>query len=952
MSHIKKLVMHGFKSFAKKTELPFTPEINVVIGPNGSGKSNVADALCFVLGRLSAKSMRAARASNLIFAGTKSASPAKEAIVEIIFDNTDKTFSIMENELRIKRILRKNGQSIYKINNKTETRQDVLSILAQGGIDPNGFNIIMQNEIQNFTTGSNEERRKIIEEVAGISIYESRKEKSIKELEKTSLKLKEIEAVLRERTSYLTNLEKEREAALKKKKLESNLKKYKASIIYHDLSKKKKEAKGIENSIDENQNSIENHRKIILKLNMQIEGFEEKIERLNIEIQKQTGFEQEHLNKEISDLRADIAVLKVKRESHDKKKKEISRQKENFKKILKENERLILELQKESPSIALIQKELNLKKAELEKVEIERKKYYTTKAELKNIRERTLEKEKILQNYDNESNFLMKQVESLNSELYDKKTTTNLIEELKHDLAENKIMYDKFNSREREIEKNIHTNNFEILKEKEVSEKIEKLDTCPLCKNKITEDHINHINNEIRPKLLELEHKIKEETEELQDIKEKKGFLVDDINDSTIELQKRQGDIIKIRGINDKEEQIKILREKIEKEKENFEIILKKKESLETSFEENTSIEEQYDTLRFEVQDISIRNKENLNSEISFKQKELERATVSIKQLVRNEEDLDEELKIVILELEEKENSLLIKRQNEETLREKAAKFIKERSEFHQKQRDIDRELSVEKNKVYNIENAINNSKVEKARIDAQIQGFETDILEYPNVEIVKENKESLAHKIRKNEEILLRIGTVNMRALEVYDEVKEEYDSIKLKVETIGSEKEKIMKIIHRIDVEKKKVFLRIFEELNSNFARNFSQISTKGEVYLELQNKKDPFLSGVDVILKTGHGKYFDIKSLSGGEKTMVALSLIFAIQELKPYAFYILDEIDAALDKRNASRLADFLTRYSKKGQYIIVSHNDEIITNASTLSGVSMHDGISKLTSLKV
>ena len=93
-------------------------------------------------------------------------------------------------------------------------------------------------------------------------------------------------------------------------------------------------------------------------------------------------------------------------------------------------------------------------------------------------------------------------------------------------------------------------------------------------------------------------------------------------------------------------------------------------------------------------------------------------------------------------------------------------------------------------------------------------------------------------------------------------------------------------------------------------------------------------------------------DIKSLSGGEKTMTALSLIFAIQELKPYAFYILDEIDAALDKRNASRLADFLKRYAERGQYVIVSHNDEIITNASTLYGVSMHDGISKLTSLKV
>jgi len=113
-----------------------------------------------------------------------------------------------------------------------------------------------------------------------------------------------------------------------------------------------------------------------------------------------------------------------------------------------------------------------------------------------------------------------------------------------------------------------------------------------------------------------------------------------------------------------------------------------------------------------------------------------------------------------------------------------------------------------------------------------------------------------------------------------------------------------------------------------------------------------KNPFDGGVEVIVKTGHGKYFDVRSLSGGEQTLVALSLIFAIQELKPYPFYILDEIDAALDKRNSGRLAGLLQKYMKQGQYIVITHNDEIITNASTLYGISMHDGISKIISLKI
>ncbi|MFQ5531449.1 MAG: AAA family ATPase, partial [Candidatus Nanoarchaeia archaeon] len=195
-------------------------------------------------------------------------------------------------------------------------------------------------------------------------------------------------------------------------------------------------------------------------------------------------------------------------------------------------------------------------------------------------------------------------------------------------------------------------------------------------------------------------------------------------------------------------------------------------------------------------------------------------------------------------------------------------------------------------------------------------------------------------------------IGTVNLRSLEVYDSVKEEYDSIKDKVEIVSKEKEGILKIIHEIDVKKKKTFLKTLNELNEVFSRNFSQLSTKGQVTLDLENRKDPFEGGVNIIVKTGHGKYFDVKSLSGGEQTLVALSLIFAIQEYRPYYFYILDEIDAALDKRNSERLAGLLKKYMQKGQYIVITHNDEIITNATNLYGVSMHDGISKIVSLKV
>src|SRR3990167_8633599 len=167
MTFIKKLVMHGFKSFPRKTEIPFTSGINVILGPNGSGKSNLTDALCFALGRLSIKSMRAAKASNLIFMGSKYVKPSFEASVELIFDNKDKTFNINSDEIHLKRIVRRNGQGIYKINGETKTRGEIIELLALAGIDPHGFNMVLQGQIQSIVKIHPEERRKIIEEVAG-----------------------------------------------------------------------------------------------------------------------------------------------------------------------------------------------------------------------------------------------------------------------------------------------------------------------------------------------------------------------------------------------------------------------------------------------------------------------------------------------------------------------------------------------------------------------------------------------------------------------------------------------------------------------------------------------------------------------------------------------------------------------------------------------------------------
>ena len=415
MTYIKKMVMKGFKSFARETAINFDQHMNVVVGPNGSGKSNITDALCFVLGRLSIKSIRAAKASHLIFSGNKEFKGANEAFVEIILDNSDKAFSLDNNEITIKRIVKKNGQSIYKINNETRTRQEVLELLAQAGIDPHGFNIILQGEIERFVKMPSDERRKVIEEVAGISVYEMRKEKYIRELEKTEERLKQINAILRERTNYLRNLESEREQALKYKKLEELKKRCKASIIKRNMQEKEKELNNIIENSEIKNKEVKKKQELILKIRNEINLLNEKINNISLKIQKSSGIEQDSLLHEISTLKQEIAGMTARKENFENNLLELNRRKQNLEESAGLLETEIKEISKEKGKDR--KKELLDKKARLEELDEAKRQYYLIKSNLSSLNNQIEDKKKYIQQNKAESNFILNQIEQLEREI-------------------------------------------------------------------------------------------------------------------------------------------------------------------------------------------------------------------------------------------------------------------------------------------------------------------------------------------------------------------------------------------------------------------------------------------------------------------------------------------------------------------------------------------------------
>ena len=951
MVYIKKLVMHGFKSFQRKTEMPFNSKINVIFGPNGSGKSNISEALCFVLGRLSAKSIRASKSSNLIFLGNKDNPPSKEASVEIVLDNKGRTFNFETDEISLKRIVRKNGTSIYKINNQTKTRQDIISLLSQAGIDPNGFNIILQWEIQNFVRMASHERRKILEEVSGISIYEIRKEKSLKELDKTEDKLKEVSTILRERTIHLNNLEKERQLALKFKKMEEYARRCKASIVNHDITVRRKETEKIESDISHKNKIIDKMKSESSALDESNKNLQAKIDSINYSIKKSTGLEQEKLNQEITNLMADIAGMNARIENYENKIAEISKQKIESERTVKENESSIRELQKEP--LRKKQDEINRRKNELEKIESERKKFYSAKSELKSLRERIEDKKKILGNYKSESDFLLKQIDFTIGELFDKKSTIEKINSMKISLKEKEQELEIINKKEREHEKILYANESEIKKHENLIEKLSKMEICPVCKSKITNEHTHNIGSETKEQISILKKEMEKSKKEISNIQKSKDLLKKEIIEINSKISLTELDMTKISNIEDKKERIKTIEEKISFVRNEISNLEKTKSSLNKILDESSNIEERYEKMKVEVEEISMRSRENVDSEISYKKMELERAKISLKQFNREEEDLLNELNDYRREVEEKENLLDEKRNEEEELSDKFKSLISERDSNDKKIRGNQTKILELHHSIRNVENEVNNLKIDIARISASLENLEIEFTEFKDVELIKASREALVEKLNSTEFDLSRIkSNVNLMSLKVYDSVKEEYDKINEKVEIIKKEKESILSIIHDIDTKKKKTFLKTLNSLNEIFSRNFSSLSTKGMAYLELENPKEPFEGGLGIVIKTGHGKYMDVTSLSGGERVLVALSLLFAIQELNPYHFYILDEVDASLDKRNSERLANLFNKYMQKGQYIIITHNDEILSKATNLYGVSMNDGVSKVISMQV
>ncbi len=1164
MTRISRLVMQGFKSFAKRTELVFDGNYSVVLGPNGAGKSNVLDSLCFVLGRISSKDLRTEKLAHLIYNGGKAKQPASKAEVSIFFDNSKKAFPYPEQFVKVSRIIKPSGQSVYRINDTASSRQEILDLLALARIDPDGHNIVLQGDIIRFVEMSAEERRQVIEEIAGITVYEDKKKKAMSELEKVEARLKEAEILLSERKAHLRELKHDRDQALKYRELNDRIRANKATFLYLQIRQRESRKAEVEKGIAANEKEIAGLKSDIEKIRLAVSRKREEISLLNEELEHKAEQEQITIHRNIEQLRVSIGTNTSRISLSEGEISKILERREQLRADLAELEAKISNLEASKLSIAgrverLVADrekiEANLMKlrgsvdsADLVKIEAELGAIDRETEEKMQAMQLLVEQKQNLLREKDRSEFRINTIDSSMDKVKEiEKENRKEIEELQQRRNDFKKILLELNqlltkdstisARAGENRKRIFALNEEagkahakeaaareralgslavrsILSQKSIkgvhgtvsqlgkvkakyapaletaagprvnsiivesdavaaeciaflkSRKIGTATLLPLNKIRQAEERsdVNDLlknsgvhglairlisfDERFRPafsyvfgntvvvdsidiarkigigraRMVTLDGDLAELSGAMhggfrESKREALGFIDEEetqlaarlehelsaLSAATSELEKEkdgiekaiaglrerkaglEGDIIKAeRSLHLESSDMDVSKkQKSELQKELASVTAKLSEIEETLAAQAKAVAElKSKKMRVREQITSMRNpaflaelnalekkKQELSDEIRKLESESKTSDMQInevfsqersklnqilKQLDKEEKHFGEEKDRLIMETEK------VRKELSES-ESKAAKFHARHRELFAKRTKITEEAQSDDEKIIRKEEQINsaeirvnNTSMKKAELSAELAGMQEEFSQYSDVKILEGVAEDqLKSEISRHERMVIEMGNVNLKALEVYDDVEKQYNGLLDKKDKLGKEKEDVLKMMLEIEGKKKGLFMNSFTTLNEHFMNIFSQISTKGEARLMLENEENPFAAGVRIRVKISGEKFLDIRSLSGGEKTMTALALIFAIQENEPASFYIFDEVDAALDKRNSEKLAKLIKKYSEKAQYIIISHNDAIMAEGETLYGVSMDEhGMSNVVSLKV
>jgi len=597
LTYIRRISMTGFKSFGNRTvTVRLSPGFTCIVGPNGAGKSNIIDALCFALGRLSKKTMRAEKLEDLIFAGSRGHKEGNRASVTLYFDNSEGMFPGGTEEFQITRVVRRNKGNKYKMNGKNTTRQQILDVLASANIDPDGSNqFVLQGKIVELTHMGTIERREFIEELIGLQKYDEMKEETMKELEKAERDLGQFEAIFKEVSSQLKKVEKEKNDALAWKELEQEINSLKSKLIALKISKLKKKEEEIENHIEETKKIIEELEEKITYQKDLVEQESLVMENIQRSI-NQKEIERDEINENITELKtqlssskttlnlAEKSLAKLIGEKTELEKKQmkleenqtyenlIAETQDKIKEIEADVEEMKNEIDKRQQSQTQIDNQLNAKEKEKTKLRAdisELKQNISSKestiSHLKeNIEKNSQKREKL----EIELNNLKGDAKSVQEAIKKKKEQENII---RKEIDNLKNQISKENENRRKLEERINSKRKE---ENEMNSQISELNST-----------LSSINTEIKmhnENITELQNKKQEIKSKIENLSKGK-----DIEDALVELNQNKKD--KLAKIEKLRKDLKDLNFEFQKKEKNLELYQMKLDSIISEINDNQS---------------------------------------------------------------------------------------------------------------------------------------------------------------------------------------------------------------------------------------------------------------------------------------------------------------------------------------------------------------------------
>lgn len=465
------------------------------------------------------------------------------------------------------------------------------------------------------------------------------------------------------------------------------------------------------------------------------------------------------------------------------------------------------------------------------------------------------------------------------------------------------------------------------------------------------ESQIETVEKE-RAKLEEKVMALRREKAELEGKIDSAG-LIGDVN--TDQLVKEQVELSK------ELESIEFQKKESEKESEylakQIALLKSKKEKLSTKLKAIQFGEKNDELRKLEEQDHQI------SSDLAIVSAQLENGLIPgqknhervLKELSKSEVEFVKQADQKAKEIISVEKDLKKRESEEQSFFGELKTLFKKKSDLKEETEKVNEDLNKSRSEVDISEKERNEITIGKAKIESKLSGLQEELAQLGNSASLSYLKSVTAalQKVKELDEKIATMGNVNMKALEIYEGLKKEYDDLSWKVKKLDSEKEEVHKVIREVESKKKGTFMDTFTVLEKNFLQIYEKMTSKdASASLVLENVEDPFAGGVQVRIKQ-ENKQMSANLLSGGEKVIVALALIFAIQEFNPAPFYLLDEVDAALDNVNSEKIAKLLKEYSSKAQIIMISHNDALVSAADYLYGVSMNkEGTSKVVSLEL